>query len=73
MEPDEMTKVRREIAEKLISKMYSFRKKEDFVAWIKSMTQAKFKALFVQCLGDIASDGDAKNTDALEIKTSLEG
>jgi len=73
MEPDEMTKIRKEIAEKLVSKLYSFRKKADFIAWVKSMTQAKFKALFVQCLGDIASDGDEKNTDALEIKASLEG
>lgn len=73
MEPDEMTTVRKEIANKLITKIYSFRKKEDFIAWVKGMTAAKFKALVIKCLGDIASDGDTKNVDALEIKSLIEG
>jgi len=69
---DEMLKVRKELAEKIISKIYSFTSKADFVVWVKGMTQSKFKALMIQCLGNIASDGDTKNTDALEIKSLLE-
>lgn len=69
---NEMIKLRKELAEKIISKVYSFTDKADFVAWVNGMTKAKFKALMIQCLSNIASDGDTKNTDALEIKSLLE-
>jgi len=73
MEPNEMTKIRKEIAEKIISKFYSFKNKEDFVTWVKGMTQLKFQAIMVQCLDDVIADGNAKNATVLEIKNSLEG
>jgi len=70
MELDEMTTLRL-VEEQIILKVHSFRTWQDFIAWVKGMTQAKFKAFILQCLDDVVFDGDAKKTDLLEIKTLI--
>ena len=66
-------KTLRLVEERIILKVHSFRTWEDFIAWIKGMTQAKFKAFILQCLDDVVADGDVKKADLLEIKSSIEG
>lgn len=61
------------VQERIQAKVYSFRTWEDFIAWIKGMTQAKFKAFILKCLDDVVADGDAKKADLLEAKPSIEG
>ena len=41
------------IQERISNKVYSFRNWQDFVTWVKGMTQAKFKAFILQCLDDV--------------------
>ncbi|MBA7496912.1 hypothetical protein ES702_07521 [subsurface metagenome] len=61
------------VEERIILKVHSFRTWENFITWIKGMTQVKFKAFILQCLDDVVADGDAKKADLLEAKTSIEG
>ena len=60
------------IQERIAEKIYSFRDWASFITWIKSITAAKFKTFIVKCLDDSVTDGDAKKSDLLEIKTSIE-
>lgn len=65
------------VEERIILKVHSFCSREnpweDFIAWVKGMTQAKFKAFILQCLDDVVANGDVKKTDLLEIKSLIEG
>lgn len=61
------------VEERIILKVHSFSTWEDFIVWVKGMTQAKFKTFILKCLDDVVADGDAKKADLLEAKTSIEG
>jgi len=61
------------VQDRMALKLYSHSNWPDFITWVKSITQTKFKALIVQCLDDIVADGDAKKADLLEAKSSIEG
>lgn len=61
------------VQERLIHKIQSFRTWEDFIPWVKEMTQSKFKAFILKCLDGVIADGDVKKADLLEAKAQLEG
>ena len=60
------------VQERITEKVYSFRTWQPFITWVKSMTQAKFKAFIVECLDDSVTDGDDKKADLLEVKNAVE-
>lgn len=61
------------VQERIQAKVYSFREWDEFIAWLKGMTAAKFKAFIVGCIDDAVSDGDTEKTDLLEAKALIEG